>query len=732
MADQKCFCGKNKFHPIKLNALNLPECNYFALPSISVATEEVEGEVSGDLAGGMVGYEQNILEMDPLTLESQLKRDIVIAGDGVGSVSRATSLAAYPSTAHGPNCSSSCLTCSLKSVVKNKMCLDVIGGQKKKVTKKAVEKKENSSTTDGSCDDCIENIEVAIKNLSIAIYDKLKGTTNNRKLTLQQIAEAYHSQNTRLSEENYKKMVTTIVKLFKEQTQNPTHKHPLQVVLQQGKGVNSIRTEIAALDSIVEDNDYNQIVDLSIYQSSEFTDMSDLANGQLKFGGPLDSIDPIIVALFGTKLAGFEDTSVRGDSYTLIKQLYHGGVVEETNSPLFNSRYNDTKDDMIYLAGTTDEFSAEVQRVLMHMMIRKMFVKLRCGDFQKGSLLKTREWLTKMQNDSLYKTKSKEEKFLDMCLRVLGHKSFIIKQSKGEDITSTPYVTIPAHNPGDFSIEPVGITNDLLKQIDFDTFSRRYEVKSLPKHAMSVPHGMYPVKFQEQPSYIEESAFKWSDPSFYQQSSFSFPTHAQTTVTGTGTIVAFVERHKTSRSLETQCFSYKNSTFGSPLAYDKKITTPYGAVYELRSAVCYKPKEYSGFGQSIIEGAPSFAIVQTVKGPWIYDPSDAVTHLGRDQTLTIALKSMYARDDAAAPGTWGTFDEWRTDHLNAEAIAKKTKDIADGKRIFEDGLISQDLADELISAYACVIVYSQDSEMYKMHNQTNGSKIQSLMGCCMV
>ncbi|CAJ1637873.1 P4B major core protein [Salmon gill poxvirus] len=740
MSTSKCFCGKHKFHPISLNKLGLPDCNYFAISS-----KNDDHDLVNDMSGGMT-TESNLLDMDTASLNSTLDSDVLV-DHGMSMTQSSTDFAPVSHTIHGMTCGANCPTCALVNSCKLYLSSDTCGGAapvKKKVTKKAgsdTSKKPEKFASVQDLASSIENVDVSVKRLASYIFTKLKGVVSSGKLTLQQISDLYVGQDIRLSEESFKRMVNMVVKMFKEQSTGTPWNHVLNVIRYKGKDSNVIKTELKNLDVIAENNDYNQITELSIYQSSEFSDISDFENGLLVYGGPMDSINPILVAMFGVKMAGFENCSVRGDSYSLVKQLYHGGTVDETNIALLNSRFIDTPDDRVYLNGTTDEISTEIQRIILHMSLRKILLRVRSGDFKRVGSMKAFDWIHKMTNMNGYNIRCKEDKTLDMCLRVLGHKSFIIKQSGG-GMTSCPFVTIPVHEAIDLANDNIGIGNDVLSMIDYNNFTKRFEMKPLHKTPVTSNPGLFPVRF---PNEFEiGNQFNHMAPHFnhllqnplvnqghQMPGSFAYNTsNGRSSITGTGTMVFFIERQKTVRSMDKACFSYGRNSFGMPLMYDKKITTEYGTTYYIKSAVCYRPKEFSGFGQPIVEGSPCFTILFTKKGPWIYDPYDSVSGTGRDQTMTRALMSMWTRDTADGKGV-NDYDTWLALDPLAPMIAAKKSDIANGKKSFVDGLISDELAHDLIGSYCCILMYSQDVDSYKNDNMTSGLVIKNLTGCCL-
>ncbi|AWU47137.1 P4b precursor [Sea otter poxvirus] len=471
--------------------------------------------------------------------------------------------------------------------------------------------------------------------------------------------------------------------------------HPLLLIYSRANS--KITQQIREMEQVYEPSNYQSLITTSRFQSSHFVDMSS-SNDLLfcfKSHNSTGYINPILVALFGSKIAALENTFINGDTFSLLHQLFEYRRVQPENYMLLVNRL--TEDSPIIISGINDVISTEVQRANLHAMIRKTIMNLRMGIFHCTDDESLDQHLMKIIHTGCSTVMSDEEQTLASILAIVGFKPVLVSVTKGTGcdlmLQSTPYVVIDTMRMITTSTAPIDINTKNVFSLAYDGGSGR--VMFAPPNISYRPTGCSIETF---PTLCAQ-----------QQMIDRLP---QPPIIVNGAMIFLIERRTTRSTMGEYYTGYRSMISDTPINVSQELIMN-GIPYRLKSAVCYRTGD-NAFETCSAIGGDSFltghyAIVFTEHGPWMYDPLSILSKQSREARMMRAIKHLY-RQEVGNDDESNLYEWMRGD--GASLVSAKQAQLMNNTAVFEDDLLGIEEAMTMISRQCCVLVYAQDYGPY--------------------
>ncbi|QHR82634.1 core wall protein [Brazilian porcupinepox virus 1] len=471
--------------------------------------------------------------------------------------------------------------------------------------------------------------------------------------------------------------------------------HPL--VLIHSHAHPNIGEQLRELDKLYSPSVHEVLLSTTRFQSIHFTDMSSSMDLCFRYRDNDSTYytHPIFVALFGIKLPALENIFVYGDSYSLIQQLYDFKKVKPDNYMLLVNRL--TEESPIVFTGITDVVSTEIQRAHVHIMIRKLIMKLRSGIFYCKNEDAIDPYLMKIIHTNCSQVMTDEEQMLASILSIVGFRPTLVSVPKHGlmnnyemHLQSVPYIVIDPMRVITTSNCPISVNSGNINSLTFDGNSGR---------VIFAPPNIGGYNYN-----IEPSIYNITRP----------PTNSPVIVNGV--LIFYVERRQNKNTFGGECYTgFRSFINDSPMDVSQEIVIN-GIMYRLKSAVCYKVGDQlfeceTGNNSSndiFLKG--HYTILFTEMGPWLYDPLSVFNRNSRDARMLRAIKNQYRKvtnnqyDDTE-------FYEWMRGD-GAQFVANKQQMLMNNMAMFEDDILKVEEAMSLISRQCCMLIYAQDYEPY--------------------
>ncbi|ANS71181.1 p4b precursor [Pteropox virus] len=472
--------------------------------------------------------------------------------------------------------------------------------------------------------------------------------------------------------------------------------HPLMLIYSRSNA--KLAQQIKEMEMVYEPSNYPTLIATSRFQSSHFIDMSSSSDLSFCYKSHDSTcfVSPILMALFGVKIAALENTFISGDTFMLIHQLYEYRKVQPENYMLLVSRL--TEEHPIIISGIGDIISTEVQRANLHAMIRKIVMNMRMGVFHCKEDETIDNQLMKIIHTGCSTVMSDEEQTLASILSIVGFKPALVSVSRGmsSDLTlqSAPYVVVDPMRMITTSTSPISINTKNVCSLAYDGSSSR---------VMFVPPNV---------SYRSTGCSIETFPTLCGNNQGFMDRTPQSPIIVNGTLMFLVER-RNAKSVIGECFTgFRSVINDAPIDVAQELHLN-GIMYKLKSAVCYRTGDNfldsCGSSNSEVFLTGHYTILFTELGPWMYDPMSILSKPSREARLMRAIKQLY-KQEVNADDDSSIYDWMRNEGANI--VARKKEQLMKNISVFEDDLLTIDEAMVMISRQCCLLVYAQDYAPY--------------------
>lgn len=473
--------------------------------------------------------------------------------------------------------------------------------------------------------------------------------------------------------------------------------HPLVAIYSRSSP--SVNKQMKELEALYSTTSYQTLLSTTQFQSTHFRDMSS-SNDLLFSFRSCDSvgfIHPIVVALFGIRLAALESSFVMGDSLSLMQQLHSNRRVNATNYQLLVNKL--TEEAAIMIPGVNDAVSLEVQRAVMHTTLRRVLLNLRMGVFHCNSEETIDDQLMKIIHPSCSAIMSDEEQILASLFAITSFRPTLVSVARPSfgtgiggvfdmSLRSVPYLVVDSRKMITTSNAPITVGGEGR----FSCTSEAGRVLYLPSGAPSIGSG----------ADVASAVCAASAYAFEKERS---------PVISNGVVVFLVERRASGVMSTGECFTSARPLISDiPIEVSQEMTLN-GIMYRLMSAVCHR----MGDGIDACISSDAFAsgyctVLFTDAGPWLYDPMTVLSKSAREGRLMRAMRNLHAQEAGVSADALG-LNEWLQGE-GAAALAAKQSQHMQHKAMFEDDLLTMEEAMLMISKHCCILIYAQEYDPY--------------------
>lgn len=484
---------------------------------------------------------------------------------------------------------------------------------------------------------------------------------------------------------------------------------------------------------------HSQMVAITRAMSAEWNGLQDLMQYKdRRFYLKTDAIDPLFVLLYANKLPGFEDLTILQDYPTLIEEVKHNNFNKDNLSLLF-LRISDPNLLHTINSKHLDGINNENLRISISILLRELAYSIRSGTFESksSSLL-----LNILKEFKMPTAKFDEENMLQAILSVFSYKPTLITSSR---INNFMGLTME-ENKIEYAV-PKAVYNIEYPLLDFNTFTVGQEQerpifsdtnfnflgfdpiskKVIFTYNTLVPGNQIPSQEDLLLNMYKFLNTRRQEVEFNDIASTLImrPGHLNTlykninpvsVLLSNGMFIVTVPRHQR-RIYTNNCFIQTSDRMAinlSPILFEENITIN-KISYSLTGALCYDMLE--GINSEFrslyyVDSQYKIGTYSIIKcgNFWIeYNPNNVLLKSRYMTRIEKALRNNYEAYNRQQFDE-NAYQEWKK---SDEAI-KITKDILKDKVSIIDMKISDQEAMNKISTNACILIYSESYDLYRL------------------
>jgi hypothetical protein len=480
-----------------------------------------------------------------------------------------------------------------------------------------------------------------------------------------------------------------------------------------------------------------QMVAITKAMSAEWNGLQDLLQyNDRRIYLKKDAIDPLFMLLYANKLPGFEDLTILQDYPTLIEEVKHNNFNKDNLTLLF-LRISDP--NLLHTINNKhlDGINNENLRISISILLRELAYSIRSGTFEnKSSAL----LLNILKEFKMPTAKFEEENMLQAILSVFSFKPTLITTSR-----INTFIGLSDEAKIEYSV-PKSVYNIEYPLLDFNTFTVGQEhdrpifsdtnfnflgFDPITKKVIFTYNVFAPNQFPNQEDLLM-NMYKFLNT---RRQEVEFNDIASTLIMKPGNLNNLYKNMRPVSVLlsngmfivtipRQQRRIYTNNVFIqtvdkmsinlSPVLFEENITIN-KVSYTLTGALCYDMLETNNSDFKSLYYVDSQYKIGTYSiikcgNFWIeYNPNNVLLKSRYISRIEKALRNNF---EALYPNNLdnNAYQEWK----NSDEAVKITKDILKDKVSIIDMKISDQEAMNKISTNACILIYSESYDLYRL------------------
>lgn len=474
--------------------------------------------------------------------------------------------------------------------------------------------------------------------------------------------------------------------------------------------------------------EWNGLQDLLIYKDRRVSFKSDL-------------IDPLFMLLFANKLPGFEDLVILQDYPTLIEEVKQNDFNKENLTLLF-LRIADpnllfTKNSN-HLSGVNNENL----RISISILLRELAYSIRSGTFENKA---SNILLSILSEFKMPSAKFDEENLLQAILSVFSFKPTLITTSKISSFIGYPGII--EQQQIEYNV-PKAVYNIEYPLMDFNTFAigqdqdrpifsdANFNFLGFDPITKKVifTYNTYSNNFQPSQEDLLLNIYKYMnvkkqevDFNDIASTMIMKPGHLDTlyknmrpvsVLLSNGMFIVSVPRYQRRIYTNDNLFIHTANRMTinlTPVLFEQNITIN-KISYSLTGALCYDILDVPNYDFRsfyYVDSQYKIGTYSIIKcgNFWIeYNPNNVLLKSRYMARIENALRNNYEIYNKDRPFNQQDYENWK----KSEEAIKITKDILKNKMSIIDMKISEQEAMDKISTNACILIYSESYDMYRM------------------